>query len=110
MSQKIPLKTPIASFMNVSGLNIDVGNAKAWAIPNISVTPSPLNPTNTQMHFSEGPGSTPKILSKANPQSNFLHGFLLNPGGNPVDAQELFRQTKQLCLNIPPGSQVHVSY
>ncbi|MBW0568084.1 hypothetical protein O181_107799 [Austropuccinia psidii MF-1] len=73
LSLSIPLTTPIASSMNVSGLNIDVGNPKAqtsssWSIPNISVTPIPLNPTNTQMHVSDGPGSTPKISSKANPQ------------------------------------------
>ncbi|MBW0588517.1 hypothetical protein O181_128232 [Austropuccinia psidii MF-1] len=60
--------------MNVSGINIDVGNTKAhtsstWSIPNISVTPIPPNPTNTQMDVSEGPESTPKISSKANPQS-----------------------------------------
>ncbi|MBW0528826.1 hypothetical protein O181_068541 [Austropuccinia psidii MF-1] len=62
--------------MNVSGLNIDVGNLKAqtsgtWSSPNISVTPIPLNPTNTQMHVFEGPESTPQMSSKANPQSKF---------------------------------------
>ncbi|MBW0460890.1 hypothetical protein O181_000605 [Austropuccinia psidii MF-1] len=76
MSPNIPLTTPIASSMNVSGLKIDVGNRMAqtsstWSIPNISVTPIPPNPTNTQMHVSKGPGSTPEISSKANPQSKY---------------------------------------
>ncbi|MBW0486348.1 hypothetical protein O181_026063 [Austropuccinia psidii MF-1] len=73
LSLKIPLTTPIASSMNVSSLTIDVGNTMAqtsstWSIPNISVTPIPPNPTNKQMHGSEGPESTPEISSKANPQ------------------------------------------
>ncbi|MBW0492862.1 hypothetical protein O181_032577 [Austropuccinia psidii MF-1] len=73
MSTLIPLTTPIASSMNISGLKLDVGNPMAqpsstWSIPNISSTPIPPNPTNTQMHASEGPGSTHEILSKANPQ------------------------------------------
>ncbi|MBW0529454.1 hypothetical protein O181_069169 [Austropuccinia psidii MF-1] len=85
LSPNISLTTPIAFSMNVSGLNIDVGNAMAptsstWSIPNISVTPIPLNLTHTQMHVSEGPGSTPEISSKANPQSKFPPEFLLNPG------------------------------
>ncbi|MBW0537058.1 hypothetical protein O181_076773 [Austropuccinia psidii MF-1] len=92
--------------MNVSGLNIDVGNLTAptsstWSIPNISVTPIPLNPTDTQMHVSEGPGSTPEISSKANPQSKFPRDFLLNPGWNPVVSQEPFGRSKQPTLNIP---------
>ncbi|MBW0537024.1 hypothetical protein O181_076739 [Austropuccinia psidii MF-1] len=95
LSPSIPLTTPIASSMNVSVLNIHVGNPKAqtpstWSIPNISVTPIPLNPTNTQMHVSEGPGSTPEISSKANPQSNFSHEFLLHPVWNPVASQDTF--------------------
>ncbi|MBW0581721.1 hypothetical protein O181_121436 [Austropuccinia psidii MF-1] len=99
--------------MNVSGLNIDVGNVMAqtsstWSIPNISVTPIPPNPTNTQMNVSEGPGSTPEISSKANPQSKFPHEFLLNPGWNAVTSQDPFGQSKQPNLNIPSGSQVHV--
>ncbi|MBW0521448.1 hypothetical protein O181_061163 [Austropuccinia psidii MF-1] len=77
--------------MNVSGLNIDVGNLMAqtsstWSIPNIYVTPTPMNPTNTQMHVD----------------------FLLNPGWNPVASQDPFGQSKQPTLNIPSGSQVHV--
>ncbi|MBW0516853.1 hypothetical protein O181_056568 [Austropuccinia psidii MF-1] len=89
MTPNIPLITPIASSINVPGLNIDVGNPMAqtsstWSIPNTSITPIPPNPTNTQMHVSEGPGSTPEISSKANPQSKFPHDFLLNPGQNPV--------------------------
>ncbi|MBW0460941.1 hypothetical protein O181_000656 [Austropuccinia psidii MF-1] len=49
LSPKIPLTTLIASSMNVSGLNIDVGNPKAptsstWSIPNISLTPIPQIP------------------------------------------------------------------
>ncbi|MBW0526613.1 hypothetical protein O181_066328 [Austropuccinia psidii MF-1] len=44
LSPNLPLTTPIASLMNVSGLNIDVGNSKAqtsstWSFPNISTTP-----------------------------------------------------------------------
>ncbi|MBW0506475.1 hypothetical protein O181_046190 [Austropuccinia psidii MF-1] len=106
LSPNIPLTTPIASSMNVSGLNIDVGNPKAqtsstWSIPNISVTPIPPNPTNTQMHVSEGPGSTPEISSKANPQSKFPHEFLLNPVWNTVSSQDPFGQSKQPTLNIP---------
>ncbi|MBW0588125.1 hypothetical protein O181_127840, partial [Austropuccinia psidii MF-1] len=76
LSPNIPLTTPIASSTNVSCLNIDVGNQKAltsrtWSIPNISITPIPPNPTNTQMHVSEGPEGTPQISSNANPQSKF---------------------------------------
>ncbi|MBW0568737.1 hypothetical protein O181_108452 [Austropuccinia psidii MF-1] len=82
LSPNLSLTTPIASSMNVSGLNIDVGNPKAptsstWSIPNIYITLIPPNPTNTQMHVSEGPGSTPQISSKANPQSKFPHEFSL---------------------------------
>ncbi|MBW0558052.1 hypothetical protein O181_097767 [Austropuccinia psidii MF-1] len=99
--------------MNVSGLKIYVGNPKAqtsstWSIPNISITPISLNPTNTQMHVSEGPGSTPEISAKANPQLKFLCEFLLNPGRNPVASQDAFGRSKQPTLNIPSGSQVHV--
>ncbi|MBW0519166.1 hypothetical protein O181_058881 [Austropuccinia psidii MF-1] len=113
LSPNIPLTTPIASSMNVSGLKIDVENPKAqtsstWSISNISVTPIPPNPTNKQMHVSEGPGSTPEISSKANPQLKFPCEFLLNPGQNPVASQDPFGQSKQTTLNIPSGSQVHV--
>ncbi|MBW0518154.1 hypothetical protein O181_057869 [Austropuccinia psidii MF-1] len=99
--------------MNVSGLNIDVGNTKAptsstWSIPNVSVTPIPPNPTNTQMHVSEGPEDTPQISSKANPKSKFPREFVLNPGQNPVASQDTFGRSKQPTLNIPSGSQVHV--
>ncbi|MBW0564571.1 hypothetical protein O181_104286, partial [Austropuccinia psidii MF-1] len=82
--------------------------SSTWSIPNIFVTPIPLNPTNTQMHVSEGPGSTPEISSKANPQSKFPCEFLLNPGQNPVTSQDPFGQSKQPTLNISSGSQVHV--
>ncbi|MBW0483016.1 hypothetical protein O181_022731 [Austropuccinia psidii MF-1] len=100
--------------MNVSGLNIDVGNLKAqtsstWSIPNISVTPIYPNPTNTLMDVSEGPESTPQISSKANPQSKFPREVLLNPGWNTVASQDPFGRSKQPTLNIPSGSQVHVS-
>ncbi|MBW0557306.1 hypothetical protein O181_097021 [Austropuccinia psidii MF-1] len=113
LSPNIPLTTPIASSMNVSGLKIDFGNVMAqasstWSIPNISITKIPLNPTNTQMHVSEGPESTPQISSKANPQSEFPCEFLLNPGRNPVASQDPFGQSKQPTLNVPTGSQVHV--
>ncbi|MBW0556373.1 hypothetical protein O181_096088 [Austropuccinia psidii MF-1] len=115
LSPNIPLTAPIASSMNVSGLNIDVGNPKAqtsstWSIPNISVTPIHPNPTNTQMDVSEGPESTPQISSKANSQSKFPHERLLNPGWNPVASQDPFGQSKQPTLNIPSGSQVHVGH
>ncbi|MBW0473358.1 hypothetical protein O181_013073 [Austropuccinia psidii MF-1] len=89
LSPNIPLTTPTTSSMNVSGINIDVGNPKAQtsitcSLPNISVTPIPPNPTITQINLSEGPGSTPEISSKANPQLKFPCEFLLNPGQNPV--------------------------
>ncbi|MBW0512216.1 hypothetical protein O181_051931 [Austropuccinia psidii MF-1] len=112
-SPNICLKAPIASSMNVSGLNIDVGNTIAqtsstWSIPNISITPIPPNPTNTQMDMSEGPERTPQISSKANPQSKLPCEFLLNPGWNPIPSQDPFGQGKQPTLNIPSSSQVHV--
>ncbi|MBW0482826.1 hypothetical protein O181_022541 [Austropuccinia psidii MF-1] len=95
LSPNIPLTTTIASSMNVSGLKIDMGKPKAqtsstWSIRNISVTPISLNPTNTQMHVSEGPGSTPEMSSKANSQSKFPCEFFLNPGQNPVTSQDPF--------------------
>ncbi|MBW0497115.1 hypothetical protein O181_036830 [Austropuccinia psidii MF-1] len=112
MSPDIQLTDPIASSMNVSGLKIDVGDVNSqtsstWSIPNISVTPIPLNPTNTQMHVSEGPGSIPEISSKANPQSKVPQDFLLNPGPNPVASQEPYGQSKEPTLKIPTGSQHH---
>ncbi|MBW0553243.1 hypothetical protein O181_092958 [Austropuccinia psidii MF-1] len=101
--------------MNVSRLKVDVGNVTSqnlstWSIPNISVTPIPQNTTNTQMHVSEGPGSTPEISSKAHLQSKFSCAFLLNPGRNPVVSQEPFGKSKQPVLKIPSGSQVHVGH
>ncbi|MBW0491666.1 hypothetical protein O181_031381 [Austropuccinia psidii MF-1] len=109
-SPNIPLTTPISFSINVSGINIDVGNvtsqtSSTWSIPNISVTPIPPNPTNTQMHVSEGLGMTPEISLKANPQD-----FLLNPGWKPVVSQEPFGRSKLPTLNIPSGSQVHVGH
>ncbi|MBW0546531.1 hypothetical protein O181_086246 [Austropuccinia psidii MF-1] len=106
MSPNIPLITPIASSINLSGLNIDVGNPTAqtsstWLIANFYITPIPANPTNTQIQVFEGPGSTPEISSKANPQSKYPRVFLLNPGHNPVASQEPFGQSKQPTLNIP---------
>ncbi|MBW0535043.1 hypothetical protein O181_074758 [Austropuccinia psidii MF-1] len=85
LSPNIPLTTPIASSMNVSVLNIDVGNLKAptsstWSIPNISFTPIPPNLTNTLMHVSQGKEGTPQISSNTNPQSKLPREFLLNPG------------------------------
>ncbi|MBW0549604.1 hypothetical protein O181_089319 [Austropuccinia psidii MF-1] len=105
LSLNIPLTTPIASSMNFSGLNIDVGNPKAppsstCSIPNISVTPIPQNP--------KGQEGTPQISSNANPQSKFPREFLLNPGRNPVPSQDPFGQSKQPTLNIPSGSPVDV--
>ncbi|MBW0559236.1 hypothetical protein O181_098951, partial [Austropuccinia psidii MF-1] len=58
------------------------------------------------MHVSEGPGGTPEISSKANPQLKFPREFLLNPGRNPVTSQDPFGKSKQPTLNIPSGSQV----
>ncbi|MBW0486847.1 hypothetical protein O181_026562 [Austropuccinia psidii MF-1] len=113
MSPKILHTTPSSSSMNVSGIKIDAGNPTAstsstCSIPNISITTIPTNPTNTKMHMSEGPGSTPEISSKANPQSRFPCDFLLSPGQNPVASQEPFGLSKQPTLNISSGSQVHV--
>ncbi|MBW0577659.1 hypothetical protein O181_117374, partial [Austropuccinia psidii MF-1] len=113
MSPKIPLTTPIASSMNVSGLNIDMGSAMAqtsstWPITNISVTPIPPNLTNTQMHVSEGAGSTAEISSKAKSKSKFPHDFLLNPYWNPVESQEPLGTSKQPLLNVSSGSQAHI--
>ncbi|MBW0546079.1 hypothetical protein O181_085794 [Austropuccinia psidii MF-1] len=109
MSPKIPLTTPIESSMNVSGLNIDVGITTAQtlstcSIANSSVTPIPPTPTNTQMHVSDRPGSTPEISGKAKPQSKFPSDFLLNP----VESQEPSGKGKQPSLNILSGSQAHV--
>ncbi|MBW0475996.1 hypothetical protein O181_015711 [Austropuccinia psidii MF-1] len=92
LSPNIPLTPPIAYSMNVSDIHIVVANQKAqtsstWSIPNISITPVPPNPTNTQMHVSEGPGSTPEISSKANPQPKFKCEFLLNTGPNPFPSR-----------------------
>ncbi|MBW0519063.1 hypothetical protein O181_058778 [Austropuccinia psidii MF-1] len=66
LSPNIPLTTPIASSMNVLGLNIDVGNAIAqtsstWSIPNISVTQIPPNHTNTQIHAPFGQIKQPTL-------------------------------------------------
>ncbi|MBW0532765.1 hypothetical protein O181_072480 [Austropuccinia psidii MF-1] len=46
ISPNISLTTPIASSMNVSGLNLYVGNptsptSSTWSISNISITPIP---------------------------------------------------------------------
>ncbi|MBW0553713.1 hypothetical protein O181_093428, partial [Austropuccinia psidii MF-1] len=105
-SPNIPLTTPLTSSMNVSGLNIDVGNPKpptssTWSIPNTSVTPIPPNPSKTQMHVSQGPEGTPQFSSNANPQSKFPREFLLNPSRNPVASQDPFGRRKQPTHNIP---------
>ncbi|MBW0521367.1 hypothetical protein O181_061082 [Austropuccinia psidii MF-1] len=101
--------------MNLSGLKVDVGNETAqnsttWTITKISVTTILLNHTNTQMHMSEEPGSTPEISSTANPQSKFPHEFLLNPVSNPVESREPFAKSKQPSLNIPSRSQACVGH
>ncbi|MBW0577765.1 hypothetical protein O181_117480, partial [Austropuccinia psidii MF-1] len=113
MSPDIPLTTPIASSMNVSGLNIDMGSAMAqtsrtWPITNISVTPIPPNLSNTQMHVSEGAGSTAEISSKAQSESKFPHDFLLNPYWNPVESQKPLGTSKQPLINVSSGSQAHI--
>ncbi|MBW0460706.1 hypothetical protein O181_000421 [Austropuccinia psidii MF-1] len=84
MSPNIPLETHIVSSLNLSSLKIDVGNStaqttSAWKIPNISVAPNSPNPTDSQIHVSDGPQSIQKTSSKANPHSNFLCDFLPNP-------------------------------
>ncbi|MBW0515194.1 hypothetical protein O181_054909 [Austropuccinia psidii MF-1] len=82
-------------------------NSSTWSIPNISITTIPPNPIDTQMYVSEGPGNTPGVSSKENPQSKFPHEFLLNPGRNPVASQDPFGQSKKPTLNISSGSQVN---
>ncbi|MBW0463482.1 hypothetical protein O181_003197 [Austropuccinia psidii MF-1] len=111
MSPNIPLTTPIASSINVSGLNIDVGNPTAqtsstWSIPKISVTPIPPNLTNTQIHVFKGPGSTPQISLKANQQSKYPRDFPLilvgiqshprNPLGEVNSQPSIFHQDLRL--------------
>ncbi|MBW0533367.1 hypothetical protein O181_073082 [Austropuccinia psidii MF-1] len=115
MSPNIPLSTPITSSMNESGFNIDVGNVTSqtlstWSIPNISLTPIPPDPTNTQMHVSEGSGSSPGISSKANPKSKSRQDFLLNACWNPVASQEPFGKSKQPNLKIPTVSRLHLGH
>ncbi|MBW0577634.1 hypothetical protein O181_117349 [Austropuccinia psidii MF-1] len=58
------------------------------------------------MYVSEGPGSTPEISSKANPQSKVPSGFLFNP----MDSNKPFGKGKQPFLNIPSGSRPHVGH
>ncbi|MBW0523337.1 hypothetical protein O181_063052 [Austropuccinia psidii MF-1] len=60
--------------------------------------------------MSQGPGSTPEISSKANPQSKFPRYFLLNPVHNQVGSEEHFGKSKQPTLKIPSGSHVHVGH
>ncbi|MBW0593645.1 hypothetical protein O181_133360, partial [Austropuccinia psidii MF-1] len=97
--------------MNVSGLNIDVGNPKApasstWSIPNISITPIPPNPTNTQTHVYQGPEGTPQISSNANPESKFPCEFLLNPGRHPVASQDPFGKMENVTWSgLSEGNQ-----
>ncbi|MBW0550357.1 hypothetical protein O181_090072 [Austropuccinia psidii MF-1] len=115
MSPKIPLTNPIASSIDVSGLNIDVGVAMAQTsstspIPNISVTPILLNHTYTQIYVLQGPESTPEISSKAKPQSKFPCDFLLNPVQNFMESQGPFGKGKQPSLNIPLGYEDHVGH
>ncbi|MBW0558317.1 hypothetical protein O181_098032, partial [Austropuccinia psidii MF-1] len=76
LSPKIPLTTPITYSMNVSGLNIDVGNAMAQtsstlSIPNLSITTIPPNPTNTPMHVSGGQEAHLKSNQRLIPNENF---------------------------------------
>ncbi|MBW0559691.1 hypothetical protein O181_099406 [Austropuccinia psidii MF-1] len=102
ISPNIPLTTSIAFSIHVSGINIYVGivmaqNSSTLSIQNISITPIPMNPANTQMNVSEGPGSTPEISSKANPQSKYLCDFLLNL----VESQETFGRTVEIYASFP---------
>ncbi|MBW0586966.1 hypothetical protein O181_126681 [Austropuccinia psidii MF-1] len=118
LSPNIPLTTLITSSLNVSGLNIDVGNVMAqtsstWSIPNISLTQIPPNPTNTQMHVSEGPGSTPEISSNLIPSQNFhmsssliLVGIQSHPG-SPLDEVKIqpsiFHQVLRFMWEMKSG-------
>ncbi|MBW0487227.1 hypothetical protein O181_026942 [Austropuccinia psidii MF-1] len=103
LSPNIPLTTPIACSMSVSGLNIDAVNLTAqtsstWSIPNISVTPILGNPTNAHMHVSEGPESTPGISSKANPQSKFPY---MTPKGKSVRSQGPIEDCDERYASLP---------
>ncbi|MBW0501927.1 hypothetical protein O181_041642 [Austropuccinia psidii MF-1] len=60
--------------------------------------------------MSQGPGSTPEISSKANPQSKFPFDFLLNPFHNQVGSEKPFGKSKQPTLKIPSASHVHVGH
>ncbi|MBW0490209.1 hypothetical protein O181_029924 [Austropuccinia psidii MF-1] len=62
------------------------------------------------MNVSEGPGSTPEISPKANPQSKYPRDFLLDPGWNPVGSKEPLGQSKQPTLNIPSVFQGYVCH
>ncbi|MBW0559982.1 hypothetical protein O181_099697 [Austropuccinia psidii MF-1] len=111
LSPNISLTAPIASSMNVSGLNIDVGNLKAptsstWSIPNISLTPILPNPTNTQMHVSEKPEGTPQILSNANPQSKFPRSQV-HVGNERQQKRTLENVTWSGLLEGNPGLILH---
>ncbi|MBW0542585.1 hypothetical protein O181_082300 [Austropuccinia psidii MF-1] len=76
MSPNIPLMSPIASSMNVSGLNIDVGNPTAqtsstWSIPNICVTPIPLIPLKHRFMCLRGQEEHLKSHQRLIPNQNF---------------------------------------
>ncbi|MBW0520015.1 hypothetical protein O181_059730 [Austropuccinia psidii MF-1] len=113
MSQNIPFTTPIASSMNVSGLNIDVGNptpptSSTWSIPNILSLQFPQIPLIHKFMCLRGKEAHLKSHQRLIHNQIFPHDFLLNPGWNPVAYQEPFGRSKQPTLNIPSGSQVHV--
>ncbi|MBW0472662.1 hypothetical protein O181_012377 [Austropuccinia psidii MF-1] len=76
MSPNIPLTAPIESSMNLSGLNIDVGNMTAktsstWSIPNISVTPIPLIPLKHKYMCLRGQEEHLKSHQRLIPNQNF---------------------------------------
>ncbi|MBW0556824.1 hypothetical protein O181_096539 [Austropuccinia psidii MF-1] len=89
LSPNIPLTTPIASSMNVSGFNIDVGNLKAptsstWSIPNISVTPLPQIPLIHKCMCLRVQKAHLKSHQTLIPNQNF-HPTLKIPSGSQVD-------------------------
>ncbi|MBW0497793.1 hypothetical protein O181_037508 [Austropuccinia psidii MF-1] len=95
MSQNIPLTTPIASSMNVSGLNIDVGNptpptSSTWSIPNILSLQYPQIPLIHKNMCLRGKEAHLKSHQRLIPNQNFhmtssliLVGIQLHPR-NPL--------------------------
>ncbi|MBW0582536.1 hypothetical protein O181_122251 [Austropuccinia psidii MF-1] len=109
-SPNIPLTTPIASSMNVSSLNIDVGNVMAqnsstWSMQNISVTPIPPNPTKHKCMCMRGQEAHLKSHQRLIPNQNFhmtssliLVGIQSHPR-IPLDERVDGRQRKRSLKN-----------